>query len=83
MKLSSTLMLWTLLSSALFAIAAPAGNDHGNNDYGNNDHGNNDQDSKSLKSMDRRYKRNIRETLEKRGRNHKCNSQTVSIRREW
>jgi hypothetical protein len=73
MKLSSTLVLWTLLSSALFAIAAPAGNDYGNND----------RDSKSLKGMERKYKRSIKETLEKRGRRHKCNSKTVSIRREW
>lgn len=64
-------MLWTLLSSALFAVAAPAGNNE------------NDQESKSLKGMERKYKRNIREVLEKRDRHHKCNSRTVSIRREW
>lgn len=73
MKLSSTLVLWTLLSSALFAIAAPAGNDYG--------HG--DRDNKSLEGMNRKYKRSIKETLEKRGRKHECNSKTVSIRREW
>jgi hypothetical protein len=72
MKLSSTLMLWTLLSSALFAVAAPAGNNHEN-----------DQESKSLKGMERKYKRSIREVLEKRDRHEKCNSRTVSIRREW
>jgi hypothetical protein len=73
MKFSSTLMLCTLLFSALFVIAAPFGNDPGPND----------QDSKSLSGLERRYKRNIREILENRGKEHKCNSETVSIRREW
>ena len=78
MKLSSTLALWTLLSSALFAVAAPAGDDAGDNDRTNNGQG-----GKSLKAMERKYKRNIKEVLDKRDRHHKCNSRTVSIRREW
>jgi hypothetical protein len=78
MKLSSTLVLWTFLSSALFAVAAPASDDRGDDDRGSND-----QNSKSLKAMERKYKRSIKEVLEKRDHHHKCNSRTVSIRREW
>jgi len=75
MKLSSALVLWTLLSSALFAVAAPTpGQDRDDNDRGS---------KTSLRGMEGKYKRYIRETLEKRDRKDKCNSKTVTIRREW
>jgi hypothetical protein len=79
MKLSSSLIFGALVSSSIFAAALPTSGHDSHHDG----HHDNYNSTTSLKQMEHKYKRYIKETLGKRGDKHKCNSKTVTIRREW
>lgn len=79
MKYLTSILFLLSLPSALFVTATPA--PAASHTYQNG--GDHHRNRTVLDSMEYKYKHQIRETLRKRGSHHKCNSKTVSIRREW
>jgi hypothetical protein len=76
MKCFSTLLLWSSLLAGVVINAAPT-LDHG---YG---YGHNNSKPETLNGMIHRYNRAMKNILEKRSNKDKCNSKTVTIRKEW
>jgi hypothetical protein len=73
MKFFSTLLLWSSLLAGVVVIAAPTSDGYGKNS----------SKPVTLKDMIHKYNRAMKDALEKRGPNDKCNSKTVSVRKEW
>jgi hypothetical protein len=73
MKFFSNLLIWSSLLAGMSVIAAPT----------NTSYDNSQSKAVKLNDMIHKYNRAMKDVLEKRGSNDKCNSKTVTIRKEW